>query len=230
MKTTIENFRKEMEQTYPQYDFSKCVYTGSRKSVIVIVPEYGEVLVTPYTLKKGKWKPTKWTTQKFIMESKKKFPDRNFDYSKINYINNDTKIIIGCPICGDFEIRPGDFLRQTGCPRCHPKSLKKEFIAKWMDDNNIKYVRNYPIILSNNRRAFIDFYTNGVFIEYNGIQHYKDVKFFKNGHNIVPFSLENQQERDKLVSEYCKLNNIPIIWLNYTQSDRDIIEILKKVI
>lgn len=38
--TKIEEFKKEMEQLYPQYDFSKCIYTKSRSDVIVIVPEY----------------------------------------------------------------------------------------------------------------------------------------------------------------------------------------------
>lgn len=225
-----EKFRNEMQELYPQYDFSKCNYTKAIDKVTVIVPEYGEVLVVARTLKSGKWKPTKWTTQKFIVESKKRFPDKDFDYSKVNYINNDTKVIIGCPIHGDFEIRPGDFLRQTGCPLCKPRSLREIFIADWLNSKDILFIHNHKIILSNNRLAFIDFVIGNVYLEYNGIQHYKDVKFFKKGHNIVPFSLENQQLRDKLVQEYCDKNNIKLVWFNYKQTDQEIIKELEHII
>lgn len=228
-----EQFRIEMGQLYPEFDFSKCVYTRAIDKVVVIVPDYGEVEVEARTLKSGKWKgPRKWTTQKFIVESKKKFPDKNFDYSKVNYINNDTKVIIGCPIHGDFEIRPGDFLRQTGCPLCRPKSLREIFISKWLNENNIPFKHDFKVNLSNSKYVFIDFVINNVFVEYNGVQHYKDIKFFKTGGHFQNkyFDFKAQQERDKLVQEYCDKNNIKLIWLNYKQSDEDIIKKLKEII
>ena len=230
--TKIEEFKKEMEKLYPQYDFSKCIYTKSRSDVIVIVPEYGEVLAKPYILRKGQWKPYRWTTQKFITEAKKRFPDKEFDYSRVNYKNNDTKIIIGCPVHGYFEIRPGDFLRQTGCPLCKPKSLRELFISSWLDEHNVSFKHNFKVNLSGDRYVLIDFVINNVFVEYNGIQHYKDIKFFKTGSHFqnTPFDFKLQQERDKLVQEYCDKNNIKLIWLNYKQSDKDIIEKLKEII
>ena len=69
----------------------------------------------------------------------KKFPDKNYDYSQVKYVNNYTKVIIICPKHGPFEIRPSDFLRQTGCPMCKPKSLREIFIINWLKKNNIPY-------------------------------------------------------------------------------------------
>lgn len=67
-------------------------------------------------------------------------------------------------------------------------------------------------------------------MEYNGIQHYKDVKFFKNGgHNKIPFSFEKQKARDKLVQKYCNEHDIKIVWLNYQQTDLEIIDVLKSI-
>lgn len=201
--------------------------------MIVILEEYGEIEVLASTLLSGKWKANpKWTTKKFIIESKKKFPDKDFDYSKVDYKDNDTKVIIGCPIHGDFEIRPGDFLRQTGCPMCKPKSLKEIFISNWLKENNIPFKHNHMIILSNGNKAFIDFVINGTYVEYNGIQHYKDVKFFKQGGHFQNkyFSFENQQERDNLVKQYCKERKIQLIEIPYTKTEEEIINTLKEII
>jgi hypothetical protein len=69
-------------------------------------------------LKNGSWKGIKngitnrkLNNELFIQKCKDRFPNKNFDYSKVEYKNNDTKVTIGCPIHGFFEIRPGDFLR-----------------------------------------------------------------------------------------------------------------------
>ena len=41
-----------------------------------------------------------------------------FHYSKTTYKNNYTKVIITCPIHGDFEQTPLQHLRGNGCVRC----------------------------------------------------------------------------------------------------------------
>lgn len=43
-----------------------------------------------------------------------------YDYSKVNYINNKTKVIVTCPEHGDFLIRPVNHysINKTGCSRC----------------------------------------------------------------------------------------------------------------
>lgn len=245
-KKTTEEFIQEAQKKFPNLDYSQTIYTGQDKPISIICPEHGEqiyikagnFLRSKYGCKKcgnlGKITKisvkTRMSTEEFIKRSISRFGNK-YSYDKADYKNNDTKVIITCPIHGDFEIRPGDFLRQTGCPKCRPKSLKEIFIEDWLKNNNINYLKQFCITLSNGHKAFIDFVINGVYVEYNGIQHYKDVQFFKQGgHNKVPFDFIKQQERDKLVNEYCKINNIPILWLNYKQNNSEIIKEIQNIL
>ena len=60
----------------------------------------------------------KKTTPIFVKECLSKFPDKNYDYSKVNYVNAQTPVIITCPIHGDFEKIPYSFLQGHLCPSC----------------------------------------------------------------------------------------------------------------
>ena len=59
----------------------------------------------------------KLTTEEFIAKAKAVHGDR-YDYSKVKYINNQTKVCIICPIHGDFIQRPLDHIKGSGCPEC----------------------------------------------------------------------------------------------------------------
>lgn len=67
-------------------------------------------------------------------------------YDKINYINTSTKVIITCPIHGDFEQTPNKHLRGQGCQKCYrerqkfiPLSNTQEFIEKAKQVHGDKY-------------------------------------------------------------------------------------------
>ena len=64
-----------------------------------------------------------------------------YDYSKVNYINQNTDVVITCPIHGDFQQTPNNHLQGQGCRACgiektkYYRRLKKDdFIKK---SNNI---------------------------------------------------------------------------------------------
>lgn len=57
------------------------------------------------------------TTEEVIEKSKSIYGDK-YDYSKIEYINYDTKITVICQKHGDFKIRPDHFFKGCGCPKC----------------------------------------------------------------------------------------------------------------
>ena len=64
----------------------------------------------------------KKTTQQFINEAIEVHGFDKYDYSEVNYINYDTKIMIICNICkqnkssdGKFEQKAGDHLKGRGC-------------------------------------------------------------------------------------------------------------------
>lgn len=64
-------------------------------------------------------------TKNFIEESVKIHQDK-YNYSKVNYVNNATKVTITCFIHGDFNQRPMDHLRGSGCRQCGIDSSRKK--------------------------------------------------------------------------------------------------------
>ena len=87
----------------------------------------------------------KLTTEEFIEKAKKVYGDE-YDYSKVNYINCDTKVKIICKEHGEFDTRPDHFLNGHGCPKCGAercgnklRSNKDEFIKKAKQVHGDKY-------------------------------------------------------------------------------------------
>lgn len=86
--------------------------------------------------------PKKQTQADAIRAFKKKFGDR-YDYSKVHYVNNTTKVVVIChrkdPIThqehGEFLITPKNHKKGRGCPLCaknHPMDTA-EFVRKAKD-------------------------------------------------------------------------------------------------
>jgi hypothetical protein len=70
------------------------------------------------------------TTEQFI-EKAKLVHGNKFDYSKVEYINNSTKVKIICSKHGEFEQIPNSHLLGYGCSKCHNLNTNtNEFIKK----------------------------------------------------------------------------------------------------
>ena len=85
------------------------------------------------------------TTEEFIERARKVHGNR-YDYSKVEYINDRTKICIICPIHGEFWQKPNNHLNGNGCRQCGilSRSLKRskckdEFIKEAIIKHNGKY-------------------------------------------------------------------------------------------
>lgn len=119
------------------YDYSKVVYVNSGLKVCIIDPDYGEFWQLPSghlqgygNPTRGKLKAIQWqldnnrlTNEEFIDRCKKVHGDF-YDYSKVEYINSYTKVIIIDPEYGEFEMSPDQHMK--GAP--HPKrSIRSEF-------------------------------------------------------------------------------------------------------
>lgn len=82
--------------------------------------------------------PRKLTTEEFIAKAKEVYSDR-FDYSKVNYINSKTDVVIGCQKHGFFTIRANDFL--TGyhnCQKCGLENKSKKLSSKKLSKEELK--------------------------------------------------------------------------------------------
>ena len=66
------------------------------------------------------------TTGSFIREAKEIYGDK-YKYSKVEYKNKDHKVIVTCPIHGDFNVFAREHLDGKGCPKCEKG---EKFVAK----------------------------------------------------------------------------------------------------
>ena len=104
-----------------KYDYSKVEYVDYMTKVCIICPEHGEFWQTPNKHLLGQGCPKcgntkKLTLTEFIERSRKIHADK-YDYSKVRYINNGTKVCIICPDHGEFWQTPRVHLKGCGCPK-----------------------------------------------------------------------------------------------------------------
>ena len=80
--------------------------------------------------------------ERFIQKAHQKHGDK-YNYDKVDYKNSRTKIIIQCPIHGEFLQTPSAHLAGCGCPQCgrkkaHSKSRKNEKQTRWTSETFIQ--------------------------------------------------------------------------------------------
>ena len=82
------------------------------------------------------------TTEEFIEKARKIHGDK-YDYSKVEYKSATEKVIIICPIHGEFLQAPTNHIRKkNGCPKCQAdkcRSTKEQFIEKAKSVHGDKY-------------------------------------------------------------------------------------------
>lgn len=176
------------------------------------------------------------TTQ--FIERAVKVHGNSFDYSKTNYINMSTKIIIICRKHNvEFTQTPNNHLHgPIACSLCNknirPRIIRKKpikminkkinivsvgekLIEYWLNKNSIKYEKQKTYNGCKNRKKLrYDFYlpNKNILIEYDGRQHFEPVKSF--GGDI---GFENQKINDKIKTEYAKDNGIKLLRIPYTE-------------
>ena len=117
LSMTTEQFIEKARKVHGDlYDYSKVVYINYQTNVIIIDPEYGEFLQSPARHLKGCKCPVNilsMTTEQFIEKARKIHGDL-YDYSKVVYVNSQTKIIIIDPEYGEFLQSPNKHLMGQG--------------------------------------------------------------------------------------------------------------------
>ena len=85
------------------------------------------------------------TTNEFIIKATRVHKNK-YDYSKVSYINKNTKVTIICKAHGEFEQTPGNHLNGHGCFKCaveikakNRKPTINEFIEKAREIHNNEY-------------------------------------------------------------------------------------------
>ena len=149
---TYDDFiKKAREKHGDKYDYSKVEYKNNTTKVCIICPEHGEFWQMPKTHLKGGGCPKcahnrtglrcRSTLEEFVQKAKEVHGDK-YDYSKVEYKNNITKVCIICPEHGEFWIRPANHIHQKqGCPKCgnRYRYSTEEWITKAREVHGDKY-------------------------------------------------------------------------------------------
>ena len=157
---TTEDFIIKAKQIHgDKYDYSKVEYVNSSTKVCIICPIHGEFWQQPIDHINGKGCPKcvgKYqTTEDFIIKAKQIHGDK-YNYSKVDYINMETKVCIICPEHGEFRQTPHNHLKGQGCPKCVGKyQTTEEFIRKAKEIHGGKYDYSKTECVDNNTKVCI---------------------------------------------------------------------------
>jgi hypothetical protein len=132
-----ENFITQAILIYgDEYDYSKVNYKNNITKVDIICKIHGLFTQTPKNhinnhgcAKCGIISRSK-TQSSSIEEFIKKANEANdfqYDYSKVDYKNNKTKIVVLCKVHGEFEITPSHHYNGHGCKKCSNNYRKSNF-------------------------------------------------------------------------------------------------------
>lgn len=81
------------------------------------------------------------TTEEFIQKATEVHKGK-YLYDKVVYVNSKTKIIITCPIHGDFFQNANSHLVGSGCPKCGIEKISK-MKTKWTYETCKKESKKY---------------------------------------------------------------------------------------
>jgi len=225
-KLSVSEFiNRSKSQHGNKYDYSNVDYININTEVEIICTSHGKFLQRPDFHMRGSGCPK----CSIIEVHKKQIKPKDdfikdsvsvhgnlYDYSKVNYLNSKTKVIITCIKHGDFLQTPNNHLRGNGCPNCN-SSKGELFVKKYLKENNIEFIQQHTFEnLKIKRRLKCDFFLpkKNVIIEYNGIQHYISKKQFggKEG-------LKRTQKSDNLKRLFCSENGINLLEIKFDDSD-----------
>lgn len=126
-----------------------------------------------------------------------------------------------CALCGNIESISSQILIKYGkdrCRKCSGMSNGEKKICDLLDDMNIEYDNNsgykdciYPETNARLRFDFVIHTDPEYIIEFDGIQHFKEIKSWETKTN-----LKERQSRDSFKDKWCANNNVPLIRIPYT--------------
>ena len=229
-RSDTETFIEKAKSVHgSRYDYSLVKYSNNSSKVTIICNIHGEFSQRPSEHLAGKGcikcaGVERLTTEQFIESSKKIHGDR-YDYSKVDYINNRTKVTIVCDVHGDFDQVPDSHLRMnTGCPKCTINKAESCLDTLCNEDERI---------ICNGRDSLkcIDIHNNNVMrclfpdkvgmtmsgkkfiIECDGPQHFQPISWY--GNELSDF--RDQVCRDLAKNLYARDNNWSMLRISYLE-------------
>lgn len=153
VRKTTDEFIAEAKTVHgDRYDYNKVVYDNAMKKVEIVCREHGSFWQVAISHLRGRGcfhcKGTKRKQVDEVVAALKVVHGDRYDYSKVQWINNKTPIVLVCKKHGEFKAYFGDLVykQQIGCPSCGRKVAAKkcalttqQFVAKARSLHGDKY-------------------------------------------------------------------------------------------
>ena len=157
-----------------------------------------------------------------FVEKSNEIHNNFYDYFKSDFTTVASKVIIICPIHGDFPQTPNNHLKGVGCPTCSSSKGEKK-ISKLLDDFGINYIKQKKFKDCKDKNCLsFDFYlpNHNIIIEYDGRQHFESFEIFGGYEKFLI-----TKKHDEIKNEYCRNKNIKLIRISYKDNINEIINI-----
>lgn len=108
-------------------------------------------------------------------------------------------------------------IKGSNCSICND-SRGERYIRNYLEENKIKFKSQFRFNSCKNKKPlpfdFLVYFKKSIkLIEFNGIQHYKNIHYFdRKKEDFIDL-----QNRDKIKLEWCKLKNVPLLVIPYTK-------------
>ena len=235
-KHTKETFFEKAKKIHGnKYDYSKVNYKDNKTKVCIICPIHGEFWQRPDHHLHGQGckkcgdlirSENKKNYQEDWIKAADELHNHKYDYSKINYVNANTKVCIICPEHGEFWQKPASHMQGKGCPICNESVLEREIIT-FLKNENIKYEYRCHFEWLGNLE--LDFYLPeyNVAIECQGLQHFEPIEHFGGIERFI-----KQIENDKFKMEKCCEQKIKLLYFSNLKKENTItnLNVLKEKI
>jgi hypothetical protein len=134
------------------------------------------------------------------------------------YIQAKTQIWVTCKKCGHkWQVTPDNLLQGNGCPECSMLKTERKLGEILVElGYSIERQKKYCDCKDQLPLPF-DIYLSDehILIEYQGEQHYRPVNFGGISDEEAEKNFLKTQQHDKIKSQYCYQNNIPLIYVPY---------------
>ena len=243
---TNERFINEANLVHNgKYDYSKSDVNNrdEKMKLIITCPEHGDFKMTisnhiackqgcPECARLNRIKSKEKNKEYFI--NKANYIHSNFyNYNKVIYKRARQKVIITCPIHGDFEQSPDNHLKGCGCPLCQNSQLERK-VRIFLIQHEIDFLPQYRpnwLKCDEFHSQSIDFYLPkyNAGIECHGIQHFKPSGNFGSKKISNEARFERITNLDDRKNKLCVENGLNLFYYTEEKIDNYRYEIYKNL-
>lgn len=165
--TTEEFIRRSISIHGDRYDYSQTEYSGNNNHVTIICKTHGAYRQRarahldnqncPKCSQRANWKPATGSGLKYFIEKAKSVHGETYSYDKVVYNGIKSKVVITCPVHGDFTQRAERHLNGSRCPNCcnNKKKTTEQFITEAIQIHGNYYDYSQSIYENANSKLII---------------------------------------------------------------------------